>query len=383
MGSDIAVDELRQQYHALVLAYGASEDRLLHIPGEDLNHIYAARDVVGWYNGGPAQRHLKLPLDQHDSALIIGMGNVALDVARLLLTPPAMLAQTDITDYALEALSQSRIRKVTLLARRGPVQVAFTAKEFREMFQLPQTSMRIDHDLVRRELQQHEAQLKQDRPRQRLMKLLQEKMQQPRSGEGDPMKQWELAFHQTPVAFLPSDQRPNDVGQLVCQQTGSTQTRIWEAGLVVRSIGYQPVPVPGVPFDKQRNHVPHFQGRVLQSALSSMDKTVPGLYVAGWLKRGPSGVIATTMYDAFQTAESLAADIHLKCVPQKQVMDKNQVRLWMEEKQRMKTTSFSDWKRVEAEEERRGRLQGKPREKMTDMDDVLRWIGIEKPSTKK
>uniref|UniRef100_A0A8C5TTS1 NADPH:adrenodoxin oxidoreductase, mitochondrial n=1 Tax=Malurus cyaneus samueli TaxID=2593467 RepID=A0A8C5TTS1_9PASS len=273
VGRDVTVPELRQAYHAVVLSYGAEDNRVLGIPGENLLGVYSARAFVGWYNGLPENRDLKPDLSC-ETALILGHGNVALDIARILLSPLQLLRKTDITDSSLAALACSKVKRVWLVGRRGPLQVAFTIKELREMINLPGTRAVLDPaDFTGLENAVKDA----PRPRKRLTELmmktaLEKPGEKAVEGLGDSAK------------AVPT----GDVEELEC-------------GLVLSSIGYRSLPLdPAVPFDSQRGVIPNSSGRV---------EGVPGLYCSGWVKRGPTGVIITTMNDSFDTAQSVLEDL--------------------------------------------------------------------------
>ena len=291
------------------------------------------------------------------------------------------------------------------------------------MFFIPNVRFQMNMEELAVQKKQFQEKLLGDRPRNRLISLIESKSPPSATGSesgsgsvSDPNSPlsscWSLRYFMAPKEFRASSaDRPSHVGSVVFQRTQvdprtgraslvqPPQEETIQTGLVVRSIGYQIIPVPGVPFDVERNHVPHQQGRVIaqqhqqqQEPLQQQDHqdlqddhamhgdVIPGLYVAGWLKRGPSGVIAATMYDAFQTAATLASDLESgfleKPVDQPQAATREQVLAWLTQVQPTRPVTFDDWKKVEAEEIRRGHERNKPREKITQLDEIYRLMGI-------
>uniref|UniRef100_A0A8D0V973 NADPH:adrenodoxin oxidoreductase, mitochondrial n=1 Tax=Sus scrofa TaxID=9823 RepID=A0A8D0V973_PIG len=290
VGRDVTVPELQEAYHAVVLSYGAEDHRALEIPGEELPGVFSARAFVGWYNGLPENQELAPDLSC-DTAVILGQGNVALDVARILLTPPEHLEKTDITEAALGALRQSRVKTVWIVGRRGPLQVAFTIKELREMIQLPGTRPILDPaDFLGLQDRIKEV----PRPRKRLMELLlRTATEKPGAEEAAPgirLAVTRLEGVGEATRAVPT----GDVEDLPC-------------GLVLSSIGYKSRPIdPSVPFDLKLGVIPNTEGRVVD---------MPGLYCSGWVKRGPTGVITTTMTDSFLTGQMLLQDLKAGLLP--------------------------------------------------------------------
>ncbi|XP_044527582.1 NADPH:adrenodoxin oxidoreductase, mitochondrial [Gracilinanus agilis] len=375
VGRDVSVSELRDAYHAVVLSYGAEDHRTLGIPGEELPGVLSARAFVGWYNGLP-ENHKLAPNLNCDTALILGQGNVALDVARILLTPVQLLEKTDITAEALRALRQSQVKRVWIVGRRGPLQVAFTIKELREMIQLPRSQPLLDpadfeglEDLIK------EA----PRPRKRLMELLvQTALKPPKADEkAEVPRAWGLRFLRSPQEVLPSP----DGGQVagirlaVMRLEGSGEnaqavpTGVVEdvpCGLVLSSVGYKSLPIdPTVPFDPKLGIIPNRNGRVLG---------VPGLYCSGWVKRGPSGVIATTMNDGFLTGQVLLQDLEEGVLPVGPKPGYSSIEPLLKNRG-VQPVSFEDWEKLDAEEVAQGQAAGKPREKLVDPQQMLQLIG--------
>uniref|UniRef100_A0A8C9G4C9 NADPH:adrenodoxin oxidoreductase, mitochondrial n=1 Tax=Pavo cristatus TaxID=9049 RepID=A0A8C9G4C9_PAVCR len=379
VGRDVTVGELQQAYHAVVLSYGAEDNRVLGIPGENLSGVYSARAFVGWYNGLPENRDLKPDLSC-ETALILGHGNVALDIARILLSPLDFLRKTDITDCSLAALACSKVKRVWLAGRRGPLQVAFTIKELREMINLPGTQPVLNPaDFTGLENAVKEA----PRPRKRLTELMiKTALEKPREkavmAQAAVPRQWGLKFQRSPQEVLPTPDgmRVRGVRMALTRLEGSGDSakavptgdmEELECGLVLSSIGYRSLPLdPAVPFDTQRGIIPNNLGRVVG---------VPGLYCSGWVKRGPVGVIITTMNDSFDTAQSVLEDL------QGGVLDVSVSREGFGavgsilRSRGIRPVSFSEWEKIDAAEVARGKAAGKPREKMVDPQEMLRLIG--------
>ncbi|KAJ3147335.1 hypothetical protein HDU89_005686 [Geranomyces variabilis] len=376
VGRDIPFSKLASCYDAVVLSYGAAEDRKLGLPTEEsTKNVFAARAFVGWYNGIPEYAGLEPDLTSSDTAVIVGQGNVALDVARTLLTPPDVLAKTDITEHALEALRKSKIRHVHLLGRRGPLQIAFTAKELREMIALPDTKLDVDLDLVKEQISADAAALAKDRQRRRLMELLVQGAT--KNFETPPSRTWSLKFMRSPAGLV-----QNDRGSLAAVQleknrlegslqnpkaVGTGEVEELPAGLLVRSIGYKSLRLfEEVPFNSKRSLVPNVKGRV--------DTPVPGLYVSGWLKRGPSGVIAATMYCAIETATAIVEGLqagHFATRAASRGPDGfDAVEPHLKAKG-VDPVSFADWKHIDRVETELGAQRGKPREKLVDVKAMM------------
>uniref|UniRef100_A0A3B4U243 NADPH:adrenodoxin oxidoreductase, mitochondrial n=1 Tax=Seriola dumerili TaxID=41447 RepID=A0A3B4U243_SERDU len=348
VGKDVSVQELQRAYHAVVLSYGAEGNRTMGVPGEGLAGVYSAKDFVGWYNGLPSCRQLSPDLSC-ETAVILGQGNVALDVARVLLSPVDMLKETDITQPALEALAHSQVRRVLIVGRRGPVQVAFTIK-----VDLP-------------------------RPRKRLTELmLKTALQTPGETEQERRDQasrtWGLRFFRSPVEVLADPERHRTAGirLAVTRLEGSGEAaravltgdvEDVTCGLVISSIGYKSLPIDqSVPFDSKSAIVPNTMGRIKQA---------PGLYCSGWLKTGPTGVIATTMNNSFDTARSLLDDMESGVLDLSAAKSGSQVITALLEQRGVKPVSFSDWEKIDRVEMSRGEASGKPREKLLTVEEML------------
>ncbi|KAI9104604.1 hypothetical protein DFS34DRAFT_589736 [Phlyctochytrium arcticum] len=396
VGKDIALDELKPRYDALVLSYGASQDRHLNVPNEHIiPNVFSARAFVGWYNGLPEHRNLNPDLQSSESAIIVGQGNVALDVARILLMPLSEIGKTDITEHALDALRKNKIRHVHLLA--------FTAKELREMLALPDIELKLDLQALQQHMAASATFLAKDRPRRRLLELLLKGATKAATSP-PPSRSWTLHFLRSPIHLVTDgdpakedvslkgvqfevnklegpDDRPRAVG------TGEI-TQI-DGGMLLRSIGYKAVPLPGLSFDSRGGFVPNIRGKVIDQVRLSSSRIVyvlanlyesckkasplsTGLYVAGWLKRGPTGVIAATMYDAIETADAVIADVESGELPLVDTTDAPFNTIGPLLKARgVEYVDFAGWKKMDAVEVQEGALLGKPREKLVDIQRML------------
>ncbi|XP_058140672.1 NADPH:adrenodoxin oxidoreductase, mitochondrial isoform X2 [Dasypus novemcinctus] len=378
VGRDVLVPELREAYHAVVLSYGAEDHQALGIPGEELPGVLSARAFVGWYNGLPENQELAPDLSC-DTAVILGQGNVALDVARILLMPPEHLEKTDITEAALGVLRQSQVKTVWIVGRRGPLQVAFTIKELREMIQLPGTRPVLDPaDFLGIQDRIKEA----ARPRRRLTELLLRTATEKPGAEGAACqalasRSWGLRFFRSPLQVLPSPdgQRAAGIRLAVTRLEGAGEatravttgdTEDLPCGLVLSSIGYKSRPIdPSVPFDPTLGIIPNTEGRVVD---------MPGLYCSGWVKRGPTGVIATTMNDSFLTSQMLLQDLRAGLLASAPRPGYVAIEALLSSRG-VRPVSFSDWEKLDAEEVSRGQGAGKPREKLVDPQAMLRLLG--------
>lgn len=370
-GRDLLHADLPRHFHAVIYATGAQTDRRMNIPGEDLPGSHAATAFVGWYNGHPDYADLSFDLSA-EHAVVVGNGNVAMDVARILARTPAELRETDIADYALDALSCSRVRTISILGRRGPVQAAFTTPEIKELGELadadvmvPAADMQLDplsaavlESSADRTLSGNIETLRGyiDRPWQRTRQIIIRFLVSPVRLIGESSVEAVELAHNVLVAGAD--------GSLRAQGTDRRETI--PAGLVFRSIGYHGVALEGVPFDEKRGIIPNVMGRVLDESGAPLT----GEYVTGWIKRGPSGVIGTNKPDSVETDSALMEDIAAG-------------RLWTPESpsfaaidallnsRGVRVVDFADWKRLDALEIARGAAAGRPRVKFTHVQDML------------
>ncbi|KAI0406107.1 hypothetical protein F4802DRAFT_117117 [Xylaria palmicola] len=386
-GCTIPLASLLRHYDAVVFAYGASKDKKLGIPNEsELRGIYSAREFVGWYNGLPEYADLAPDLTQGEDAVIIGQGNVALDVARMMLENVDVLRKSDITASAIETLSKSRIKRVHIVGRRGPMQAAFTIKEARELMKLHGVWFHpIDMTLLPKEIS------KLPRARRRLMEIL---VKGSTSKPEHSPKSWSLDFCLSPTEF--GGTADGKVQSTTFQRTSlgspfdpaSSVQSLSEkleipSSVVFRSIGYKSVALPGftearILFDDRKGVIQNDGfGRVLQAAQAGVEEsgdttTLPGLYCAGWVKRGPTGVIASTMEDAFSTGDAIAAD----WTAGTRFLNSEKSHGWdglrtEVDNGKCRVIRWEDWKKIDTAERERGLLVGKEREKFTSTDEML------------
>lgn len=351
VGAELTLADLRQHYDAVVYAVGASADRTLGIPGEDLAGSVPATALVGWYNGHPDQRRLDVPLD-HERAVVVGNGNVALDVARILTRPTALLERTDLAPEALERLRSSALREVVVLGRRGPAQAAFTVPELIGLAALEDVDVVVDAD---------PALLSGEDQRSRLLREMAE-----RTPSGDTSRRRiVLTFAASPVEVLGEGGRVTGVrvtrNRLVTDATGAVraepteETSVIETGLVVRSVGHRGLPVADLPFDERTATVPHDRGRV-----------EPGVYVVGWIKRGPVGFIGTNKTCAQETVETILDDLDAGVVPEPAGSADAAAALVRD--RCPGATDLAGWQRLDAAEREQGAAAGRPRAKIADPD---------------
>jgi ferredoxin--NADP+ reductase len=379
LGKDVSVEDLRAYYHMIFYATGAQTDRRMGIPGEDLRNSHPATEFVAWYNGHPDFRDLEFDLSQ-ERAAVVGVGNVAVDVARILCRSPEELAKTDIADHALQVLRASRIKEVYLLGRRGPAQAAFTNPEIKELGELADADIFVVPEEVQLDaLSRAALERTPDRPTSKKVEILQGFALRPASGKS---RRLTLRFLVSSTDLV--DDGTGAVGAmrlvrntLYATATGTLQPKATDVteelrvGLVFRSVGYRGVPLPGVPFNESWGVILNDKGRVLDAQAKT---PVGGEYTAGWIKRGPSGVIGTNKPDAAETVtcmmEDLAEGLTLTPEhPQAAAAD-----FFLRERQ-PRCVSYQDWQRLNEIEVERGRAQGRPRVKFTRVEDMLAALG--------
>ncbi|XP_028233835.1 NADPH:adrenodoxin oxidoreductase, mitochondrial-like isoform X1 [Glycine soja] len=385
LGSSISLSELRELYHVVVLAYGAESDRSLGIPGENLKGIHSAREFVWWYNGHPDGRNLEPDLKSTDTAVILGQGNVALDVARILLRPTTELATTDIASHALATLEESSIRVVYLVGRRGPAQAACTAKELREILGIHNVDIFIqESDLLLTPVDEEE--LKSNRIQRRVHELLSKAATSKPKHACLNQRELHFVFFRKPNSFQESKDRAGHVSGMHFEKTvlqgvspgkqiavGAGEFEDIKCGMALKSIGYRSVPVDGLPFDHKKGVVPNDRGRVLSdpSDPSVLEK---GLYVCGWLRRGPTGIIATNLYCAEETVSSISADLENGGLISSSTLPKpgRDGLLQLLHDRNVRVVSLSDWEKIDSEERRLGSSRNKPREKLASWDELYK-----------
>ncbi|SNR53110.1 ferredoxin--NADP+ reductase [Haloechinothrix alba] len=364
VGSDVTLDQLRRSYHAVVYATGCPRDRALRIPGEGVAGSIGAGRLVGWYCGHPDNVGHAPPLD-HDGAVVIGAGNVALDVARMLARSSGELQGTDVPDAVLKSLAASRVQDIHVLIRRGPHEAKFTPAELRQLGELGNADVTVHDDGVLAYTDVSDLDLRQ---RQNLQIMREWTARAPRATR----RRIHLRFFRSPVE-LRGHQR---LRQVVTERTRLELDRVVpagrgetiSAGLAVRAIGYQADPIEGLPFDHITGTVPNEAGRVLRDGAPE-----PGLYVAGWLKRGPTGVIGTNKADGARTASEVLADLPRLPAPPQPDTDALLYRL---ECNGVRYTDWNGWLRLNVEEQRLGSCRGADRVKIAERQRIL---GIARP----
>ncbi len=378
LGRDISRDELAGHYHAIVYATGSPADRPLGIPGEDLPGSHPATDFVGWYNGHPDFPDHDFDLSA-ERALVIGNGNVALDVARMLTLTHEELAVTDIADHALHALDESKVREIVVVGRRGPAQAAFTNPELRELGELADADVIVDAQELERALAVEDPNM--DITSTKNVAILRDYAARAPSGKS---KRVVLRFLLSPLEFIGDRSGVHSVvmarneltqaedGRLRAVASGERETI--QAGLVMRAIGYQGKPLPGVPFEQRSATIPNEAGRVL-----GPDGPLRGEYAVGWIKRGPSGVIGTNKKDAQETVDALladlAADTHLE--PSDPAPESIE-RLLAERVPAL--VSYEGWSEIDRHEQALGEPHGRPRVKLTRIEHLLEVAAREAPT---
>ncbi len=394
-GEHVSREDLLAHYHAILYATGSPADRPLGIPGEELPGSHAATEFVGWYNGHPDHTELEPDLLSAERAVVIGNGNVALDVARMLVLSPAELAPTDTADHALEVLARSRVSEVVVVGRRGPAQAAFTNPELLELGELGDADVVVDPAELERALAVADPEAEANSISRRNVEILRSYAERAPSGQ---RKRIILRFLLSPTALVGDEHGhlgavelvrnellPAPGGRLRAEPTDERETI--PAGLVFRAIGYRGVPLPGVPFDDRSAVIPNDGGRIIDP---STGEPVPGEYVVGWIKRGPSGVIGTNKRDAQETVDAMLADLsslnggqapsagrgetHGPSSP-----DASSVETLLRARQPDLVT-YAGWEAIDRHERALGESAGRPRVKLTRIDEMLRIAASEDPA---
>jgi ferredoxin--NADP+ reductase len=368
VGRDVTHVELMQAYDAVVYAVGAQTDKRLGIPGEDLPGSWSATELVAWYNGHPDFQELDFDLSG-ERAVVVGNGNVALDVARMLALTREELAGTDTTDPAIEAIVSSGIKEIVVLGRRGPVQAAWTAPELAELGELAGADVVVDPSELAldasssRELEAATALVK------RNVEVLRDFASREPAGKARVVR---LRFCVSPVAILGDDHvQAVEVVRNRLEADGAGRVRavptdareVIPAQIVFRSVGYRGTALPGAPFDEATGTMPNTAGRVLDES----GRPIAGLYCAGWIKRGPTGVIGTNKKDATETVDLLLEDVHAGLVPRGRERDLDALLADRE----IDVVSYEGWEAIDALERARGEKEGRPRVKLCTWGDLL------------
>jgi len=369
IGKDISIEELKQYYHAIIFSYGSSSDKKTGLNGEELKGSFSAREFVGWYNGHPDYADYNFDLSQ-ESVCIIGQGNVAVDVARILAKTPEELSTSDIAQHALDQLAKSNIKEIHMIGRRGPVQAAFTSLEAEELGKLDDCDIIVKkEDLILDKANQEELDHESSNKARKNYKVMQELAEKE---TGSKSKRIEIRFFQSPSNIIGKDH----VEALECEEvtlegdafnqraipTGKTITI--PCGLLFRSIGYKGVGIEGLPFDDKRGVIPNEKG----SVTDTNGNKVTGLYTSGWIKRGPSGVLGTNKPCSTETVSTLLEDID-------QLIDcptpSTDAILELLKSRSVEFVTYQDWQVIDEKELSRGEAVGKPREKFITYTELL------------
>jgi ferredoxin/flavodoxin---NADP+ reductase len=372
-GKDITHDDLLKHYHQIIYAVGAQSDRRMGIPGEDLLGSHPATEFVGWYNAHPDYRDLQFDLTQTHVA-VIGNGNVAMDVARILASTREELAVTDIADYALEALANSSVTDIYVLGRRGPAQAAFTNPEIKELGLLKGAEVVVlPHDAELDPLSSEDMVKSNDRTaEQNVQTLMRYSIQTP---QGKRVR-IHMRFLVSPVELIGTERveaikivknelyRADD-GSLRPRPTDETE--VIPVGLVFRSIGYKGLALSGVPFDARGGVIPNAQGRIINP---DQHMTITGEYAVGWIKRGPSGIIGTNKPDSVETVRMMIEDMNegktnTPAQPTRAALDALLAERGVE------VVSYQDWLLLDQHEQTLGQSEGRPRHKLSRVDEMM------------
>lgn len=372
LGRDVQLHELQAAYDQVLLTVGASGARRLDVRGEELPGCTSSTEVVGWYNGHPHFRE-SAPRLNAARAVVVGMGNVALDVARVLMRHPCELEPTDIAAHALEALTKSQVREVVLLGRRGPAQAAFDLAELRELTELLGVQVGVDDPYG--DLSRFDGRDTLDEASYRKLDYV---MKLPRAKELTAGRRVLLRFFASPAELLADAEGTLGAVRLERNvllgegaRAGARGTGSFEdlpAGLVVVAAGYEGRSLPGVPFSQKTKTVPHLDGRVLDKDGGDV---VPGLYVAGWIKRGPTGLIGTNKACAKETVASMLEDVFHE--PPRPALEP-EIEIEIESllrKRGVRVVTYEDWKRIDGVEKLAGEVAGRVRAKLTTTEEML------------
>jgi ferredoxin/flavodoxin---NADP+ reductase len=372
-GRDVGHDELTDRYHAVIYAVGSQTDRRMGIPGEDLPGSWAATEFVAWYNGHPDYRDLRFDLS-HERAVVIGNGNVATDVTRMLALTREELAMTDVADHALEVLAESRVREIVVLGRRGPAQAAFTNPELLELGEMSEADVFVDpadvelDPLSRAFIESDDASMT---VRKNVEILSGYAAREP---TGKP-RRIVLRFLVSPVEIL-GDERVEGIricrNELVPDGSGALRARPtdtveeFECGLVFRSIGYRATPLEGLPFDKRSCVIPNDGGRIVADGGAPLT----GEYVVGWIKRGPTGIIGTNKRDAQETVDLLLEDLDAGHLLEPADAERDSLEALLAERAPEHVT-YAGWEAIDRAEKSAGEPHGRPRVKYCSFDELL------------
>ena len=358
VGRDLTHRDLTRLYDAVIYAFGAQSDRRLGIPGEDLPGSWSATEFVAWYNGHPDYQELPFDLNV-ERAVVIGNGNVALDVARMLALTPEELAPTDTTDPAIEAIGSSTVREIVVVGRRGPAQASWTTQELKEMGELAGADVEIDPAEL-------EGAVAEDTNTERNLEVLRGFGQRERTCKPVLIR---FLFFRSPVA-LHGEERVESIelvrntledqdGRLVAVPT--EEREMFECGLVFRSVGYRGLPLPDLPFDERRGTIQNEGGRIAGEAAA---------YCAGWIKRGPTGIIGTNKKDAAETVAALLQDVEQGRLAHRDEVTAEGLEALLLERG-VSPVVYAGWTSIDERERTAGEKLGRPRVKLRTWDELL------------
>lgn len=366
LGTDVSVDTLREYYDAILISTGAQKPRKLGIPGEELEGSYSAEQFINWYNGHPAIELKDFDLSS-DTAVVVGNGNVALDIARILMHTPEELDKTDMATPIIEKLAASKVKTVYIAGRRGPVQASFTSPEIREFDHLENTAFHINEDAMALDAEDlEELEFKDHAHARKFMPIFETYADQP----SDTDKNIKFLFLRSPVS-IEGDGKVEKItlqtnrlsGAAGSRRPGSIdETETISCGLVFSCIGYRGRPIEGIPFDDKWGGVPNVEGRVVVD-----NEVQTGLYTSGWIKRGPSGVIGTNKVDSKETITKIVEDVETLNAAPNRSSDALRERLVSEGK---RPIDFADWMKISDAEVARAKGD-KPREKFLTVEEML------------
>lgn len=378
-GADVSRFDLSDHYHGIIYAVGAQTDRKLGVAGEGLPNSYAATEFVGWYNGHPDYHDYDFDLTGIKKVAVIGVGNVAMDVARILARTPEELYGTDIADYALEALRHSEVEEIYVLGRRGPAQAAFTNPEIKELGELADADIIVDcEDASLDELSAARLKKARDRSAIRNVKILQSYVDRGLTGKS---RRIIMRFLVSPSEIIGEDKVEamqivknelylDDNGNL--RPRATDQFEVFPVDMIFRSVGYRGVPLRDVPFYDRWGTIPNERGRVLTKHEGK--KRLFGNYVVGWIKRGPSGIIGTNKPDAVESANCFLEDLARGDALQPRDTRAESV-LALVQSRKPSFISFDEWKILDEIELQRGADSGRSRVKFTTVEEMLEALG--------
>ena len=371
-GSDVTLDDLRKHYHQVMFSTGAPFDRNLGVPGEDLDGCFSATEFVAWYNGHPDFSERKFDLSQ-ENVVIVGVGNVAMDVARMLCKTHEELSVTDVADHALEALKNSKVKNVYILGRRGPAQAAFTPPEIKELGEFEDADVTVPYEEAKVDAASL-ALIENDKNALKNINFISEYAERAIEGKSRLLT---IRFLVSPVEVLGADGKVKSVkvvkNKLVENKDGtvrpvaSEETENIPAGLIFRSVGYKGKPLPDIPYDENTGTIMNASGRVVESG----GAPVCGLYTAGWIKRGPSGVIGTNKTCAQETVARMIEDVGLGKVNIPEDPSIKGVEDLINGIDSAVVT-YPEWENIDRLELQKGEAQGRPRVKYTDVNEMIR-----------